>query len=89
MCIHIAGSIGEKVDIDCNNVTITSMLVAQWLRQLAYMYEVIGSSPAIIQTFSLCMILIYISIQEFSRGNVTFFQGLKPHLFEPPDPTVQ
>ncbi len=66
MCIHIAGSIpwkaaggaavqhqppGEKVDIDCNNVTITSMLVAQWLRQLANMHEVIGSSHAVIHTF--------------------------------------
>ncbi len=31
----------------------------------------------------------WISIQEFSRGNGTFFQGWKPHLFEPADPTVQ
>jgi hypothetical protein len=36
-------------------VSLTSMLVAQWLRQLAVMHMILGSYPALCNIFSFCI----------------------------------
>ncbi len=99
MCIHIAGPIpwmavggaagpvqpGKQDNMKCNkeNFTIT---LAEWLRQLANMHEVIGSNPIFLPVYILvhlvpCSIYRYILVIFLPVWYIHVYTGTYWYIF--------